>query len=509
MAQSRRATAAGTGVLAAVLSLAAIGALTSGGSSSDGSATAGAQPSASTAGRTTSAGTASAGTTPARTPASATSAQAGSLRGLKGAVAPGAVLPGPAPEVLPPLGTSAPAPDPAVLQARLLPLIGNPALGGSVSVDVVDPATGKHLAGSAANVARTPASTAKILTAAAALALIGPDTPLRTRVVAGPTPDEIFLVGAGDVLMSPGRGDPLAVDGRAGLADLATRTAAALKASGRTRVAVRLDDQLFQGPVVARDWPPGDVTSGFVAPIMSIEVHAGRLSAEKFAERAPDPAMAAAKVFAAALAKSGIAVTGAVARGASDSTAPELAAVESAPLADIVEYALTESDNTVAEALARLVAWRAGRPATFDDAGVAILDQINLIGVPTAGARLVGGSGLSPASRIPASTLTGVLTVAAGEQFPQLRRVLTGLPVAGASGTLAERFATGGLRSAAGVVRAKTGTLNGVHALAGTVVDADGRLLVFAVLADQAPKPEPALKVVDSMAATLAGCGCR
>lgn len=500
MAQSRRGTAAGTGVLAAVLSLAAIGALTANRSPSDGTTVA--DPS-----RTAASSTAPGGPTSARPAGS--SAPAPGVRGLKGDVAPGAVLPGPAPVVLPPLGSSAPAPDPAVLQARLLPLIGNPALGGSVSVDVVDPATGKHLAGSGANVARVPASTAKILTAAAALALIGPDTPLRTRVVAGPTPDEIFLVGAGDVLLSPGRGDPLAVDGRAGLADLAARTAAALKAAGRTRVAVRLDDQLFKGPAVSRDWPAGDVTSGFVAPIMSIEVHAGRLSTERFAERAGDPAMAAAKVFAAALAKNGVAVTGAVVRGASDSTAAELAAVDSAPLADIVEYALTESDNTVAEALARLVAWRAGRPATFDDAGVAILDQVNLLGVPTAGARLVGGSGLGASSRIPASTLTGVLTVAAGEQFPQLRRVLTGLPVAGASGTLAERFGTGGLRAAAGVVRAKTGTLNGVHALAGTVVDADGRLLVFAVLADKAPKPDPALKVIDSMAATLAGCGCR
>ena len=134
---------------------------------------------------------------------------------------------------------------------------------------------------------------------------------------------------------------------------------------------------------------------------------------------------------------------------------------------------------------------------------------MRLLGIPTAGARLVGGSGLGADSKIPASTLTGVLRVAASDRHPELRRLLTGLPVAGASGTLAERFATGGLRVAAGVVRAKTGTLNGVHALAGTVVDADGRLLVFAVLADKAPKPEPALKVVDSMAATLAGCGCR
>jgi D-alanyl-D-alanine carboxypeptidase/D-alanyl-D-alanine-endopeptidase (penicillin-binding protein 4) len=57
------------------------------------------------------------------------------------------------------------------------------------------------------------------------------------------------------------------------------------------------------------------------------------------------------------------------------------------------------------------------------------------------------------------------------------------------------------------VVRAKTGTLAGVHALAGLVVTADGRPLVFALLANDSPvDPRGQL---DRIAATLAGCGCR
>ena len=430
-------------------------------------------------------------------------------RGLAGQAAPGALLPGPAPAVLPPLDEAAPAPAPAVLAARLRPLLAAPALGGSASVDVVDPVTRRHLAGFGGAVGRTPASTAKLLTAAAALALIGPDTPLRTRVVTGATPDEIVLVGGGDVLMSAGRGDPFAVDGRAGLDDLATATAAALRAQGRARVAVRLDDRLFTGAAISPGWPAGSIQSGFVAPVMAIEVHAGRVDGDRFAARLTDPALGAAKSFAAALVRRGIAVTGPIARAGSDSTADELAGVDSAPLADVVEYALTSSDNTVAEALARLVAWRSARPATFADAGVAILDQISLLGVPVAGARLADGSGLSAASKIPVGVLTGLLALAASRRHPELRRLLTGLPVAGASGTLADRFDAPELRPAAGVVRAKTGTLNGVHALAGTVVDADGRLLVFAVLVDAAPKGDAAVQVIDSIAATLAGCGCR
>jgi D-alanyl-D-alanine carboxypeptidase/D-alanyl-D-alanine-endopeptidase (penicillin-binding protein 4) len=74
---------------------------------------------------------------------------------------------------------------------------------------------------------------------------------------------------------------------------------------------------------------------------------------------------------------------------------------------------------------------------------------------------------------------------------------------------LTDRFALTAQRSARGVVRAKTGTLRGVSSLAGTAVDADGRLLVFAVLADRVPDAQAARQALDDVASTLAGCGCR
>ncbi|MGH3979175.1 MAG: D-alanyl-D-alanine carboxypeptidase, partial [Pseudonocardiaceae bacterium] len=59
-----------------------------------------------------------------------------------------------------------------------------------------------------------------------------------------------------------------------------------------------------------------------------------------------------------------------------------------------------------------------------------------------------------------------------------------------------------------GWVRAKTGTLTGVNSLAGTVLDVDGRLLVFAALSN-GPDPAAARPRLDELAAALRSCGCR
>ena len=130
-----------------------------------------------------------------------------------------------------------------------------------------------------------------------------------------------------------------------------------------------------------------------------------------------------------------------------------------------------------------------------------------LLGVPVEGVRLVGGSGLARGSVVPARTLTRLLALAAGRERPELRWMLTGLPVAGASGTLADRFDGSGQSAALGIVRAKTGTLTGVNSLAGIVVDSDGRLLAFAVMADRTGGSRAARAALDAFAAALAGCG--
>ncbi|MGB8944597.1 MAG: D-alanyl-D-alanine carboxypeptidase, partial [Streptomyces sp.] len=90
---------------------------------------------------------------------------------------------------------------------------------------------------------------------------------------------------------------------------------------------------------------------------------------------------------------------------------------------------------------------------------------------------------------------------------PELRSVVTGLPVAGFTGTLVDRYPKNS--PGTGVVRAKTGTLTGVNTLAGTVVDAEGRLLVFAFMTTGTTDPKAAQAALDQMASAVAKCGCR
>jgi D-alanyl-D-alanine carboxypeptidase/D-alanyl-D-alanine-endopeptidase (penicillin-binding protein 4) len=96
---------------------------------------------------------------------------------------------------------------------------------------------------------------------------------------------------------------------------------------------------------------------------------------------------------------------------------------------------------------------------------------------------------------------------------PRLRGAITGLPVAGFSGTLSTGNSVfGSIGGAArGVVRAKTGNLSTVATLAGLTYDKGGRLLLFAIMAPSVPGPgqlQQAADAIDSAAAALAACGC-
>lgn len=418
-----------------------------------------------------------------------------------------AAVPGPDPaDILSVLDPAAPLPSASVVQARVDAMVTDARLGTSVGIVVADGLTGEVLGSTTPETTRVPASIQKLFTAVAALSGPGYDHVLTTTVTQG-APGTIALVGGGDMMLAAGAGNPDAVNGRAGLDDLAAEAAKELTLSGQTSVALVLDDSLFTGSALG-PWSPDQPTLGFGAPVAALAVDTGRVEPSIYAQRQADPALSAAEMFVGALAAHGITVTGPPVRGTSAPDARVLSSVVSAPLGEIVAYLLQTSDNTITEVVGRTVAIDAGLPGSFEGATRAVLLELDRLGLDTSGVVLVDCSGLGDGSRAPASLFADVLLLAADPAHPELRPVAVDLPVAGLQGTLAERFVSSDAR---GLVRAKTGSLPSVTSLAGTVVTLDGRPLVFVVMADQTPPggqwaPRQA---IDAFVADLAACGCR
>jgi len=418
---------------------------------------------------------------------------------------------------------------PAGVAAALGRVLSTGVLGTRYGVLVTDLSTGRVLLAQAASAGFEPASTTKLATAVAALDVLGPAARLTTRVVersGGSTP-EIVLVGGGDPTLAAGRPPAADYPQPATLLRLAAATAAALRRQHVARVRLGYDVSLFRGPGLAPGWPASYVTTGNVTPIAALEVDQGRLTASGAPQDADDPAnyrprtftpvAEAVSSFAGFLAADHIAVSGPARavrtpyRRLRADRAGTLASVESPPLALIVQWMLTESNNVIAENLARQVAIATGHPATFSGAAAAVTSVVRRLGV-TGLISLADGSGLSPDDRISPQALVQLVTLAAGARHPALRPTITGLPVAGFTGTLAPQGSVFGVPGGAalGVVRAKTGNLSNVAALAGLAYTRGGQLLAFAFMADGL-RPAHLVAAAHGMsrlAEALAGCGC-
>jgi len=407
----------------------------------------------------------------------------------------------------------------ATMLGAALPAV---ATGPGVGIEVADARTGQVLYEANAGTLATPASTTKVVTAVAALAVLGPDARFTTTVRA--EGDAIVLVGGGDPTLAVNKYPSSDYPQPATLAALAAATARALKARGHKSVALGYDTSLFSGPDMAPGWSDSDIATGNVTSIVSLEADQGRLTRvgaleddddpANYRARTADPVGVTVAAFASLLSRDGITVikSGPTTAAAS---APVIASVSSPPVAALAEQMLLESNNVIAENLARHVAIAMGMPATFSGAADAVMTEARRLGVTTP-ISLVDGSGLSPQDGIAPQTLVRVLTIAAS--MPRLRAAITSLPVAGFTGTLsAGQSDFGGIGAVAdgaarGVVRAKTGNLTTVAALAGLAYDRAGGLLIFAIMAPHVPSyyllPKAA-DAIDSAAGGLATCGCR
>lgn len=368
------------------------------------------------------------------------------------------------------------------------------------------------------NKPRTPASVTKVLTASAALLTIGGEKRLRTTTNFDPSTSTVTLTGGGDSLLGAGASQPGAVNGHAGLTTLAQQTAESLKNENVAEVALDLDTSRYSGKDFSSGWDRVDIAKGVITPIQPLMIDTGYVGSKdkEWRGRSEHPAKDAFAVFSKELKAAGITVTdtpkpvaktGEDAKTDGDSDTTELAGVESATVSEIVEYALVHSDNVVAEVLGNEVAIASDQPGSLEAGPKAVLEALS-DSVDLGKTHLEDTSGLSYDNQISPHDLTTILqaSVVADDSLSSL---ISYMPVGGLTGTLTDRFTKD--KNAAGTVHAKTGTLSTVTSLAGGVLDADGRYLVFTLQIDDVDKDKilEARKTVDDIVASLANCGCR
>lgn len=392
-------------------------------------------------------------------------------------------------------------PSGSALAAALAAPLADPNLG-RLTGRITDALTGKTLWTRQEDLPSQPASTNKVLTAAAALLALDRDSRVTTRVTAGDQPGVVVLVGGGDpTLSAAGSGQETLYRQAARISDLADQ----VRRSGVSVTTIQVDVSAFSGPTMAQGWDDADIDGGDIAPIEPVMVDAGRVQPTTVeSARSTTPALDAGKALAAALGvdEDQVSIVASPVHGR------ELAAVQSAPLLVRLGEMMNASDNVMAESIGREVAAAMGRPRSFAGAVEAVINRLTTSQISVSGADLQDSSGLSVDDRLSARNLDAVIQAAAGPDLLELRPLLDLLPVAGGSGTLSERFLnpkTG--RGAAGWLRAKTGSLSHTNALAGIVTDRDQRVLTFAFLSNDAgPTGRTA---IDALAAVLRTCGCR
>ncbi|HEY3339455.1 MAG TPA: D-alanyl-D-alanine carboxypeptidase/D-alanyl-D-alanine-endopeptidase [Propionicimonas sp.] len=386
-------------------------------------------------------------------------------------------------------------PDPAILTARLKAVSTRGIKQKSIIVTTTD---GHVLANRGADTPLTPASTMKVLTTMAAVDILGPDRTFATRTVDA---------GDGRVVVIGG-GDPFLTDKAstrsykpASLATLAVGTASALKAAGHTTISLRYDASLFSGPLFSPKWKSKWRT--YEARVAALEINSGKLGNGK---ASTNPAKTAANALAKRLRAAGITVTS-VAAGKATSASPELSRVTSATVSTIVQRTLLVSDNVAAETLLRQSAVARGMAGSFTAASENLHDWLAAHSLWAPGQKIYDGSGLAPASKLTTATLAGAIRLALADAT--FAPVIAGLPIAGETGTLKDRFDDKSERAGRHTVHAKTGTLSGLAGLAGYLTTADGAVLVFAELGDKATSSYRVYNWLDREAAVVARCGCR
>jgi D-alanyl-D-alanine carboxypeptidase/D-alanyl-D-alanine-endopeptidase (penicillin-binding protein 4) len=353
--------------------------------------------------------------------------------------------------------------------------------------------------------ALVPASTQKLVTATAAMAELGADTQLRTRVMAAAEPTDgvidgdLFLVGGGDPLLATEpyvahfANQPQIHTSLEALAD-------AVADAGVERVQGRVvgDEGRYDSDRYPGTWPDRFAAQNQSGPLSALTVNDSFTAwppvQEPGAEEetpALDPPRYAAEQLRDLLVDRGITVAGTAAAGRAPANASEVAGIDSPPMADIVREMLTESDNQTAELLVKELGRAKGAGPTTAAGVQVVTAAMRRLGLAAGGTGAADGSGLADSNATSCALLMDVL-----DRAGPTSALADGLAVAGETGTLAQRFDDS---AAKGRLRGKTGTLLDVTALTGFADARQGPVLTFAYVANDARVTDALLELQEAL----------
>ena len=351
----------------------------------------------------------------------------------------------------------------------------NPDLLSGLRAHVVLRQTGVSLVSFRENDPVPPASVQKLFIAAAALKVLGPEHRLTTSVWANGF-GEAWLVGGGDPTISRAPGNNY-YGAKHSLAELAEMAVSRVAHLGLAPIEILHVDRSRYDSFETWDesWREGAWSLGYIAPVAALQVDGDRDSPSmRLGKRSQIPEARAQAWFVQTLNSLEPVDDVRIGNFSRPVDAFEIARVESAPVREQVSIMLLDSDNTLAEVLAREVAISQGN----EDFTSAILDGIGWDEEQRSQIYFQDGSGLSPLNRLSAISVTTALEAISSDE--ELLPIVGFLPVSSETGSLKRRFQTSD-PSLAGVVSAKTGSIEGVRSLAGYITASDGENLIFSL----------------------------
>ena len=357
---------------------------------------------------------------------------------------------------------------------------------------VVETASGNPLYSNNDTTAQRPASVLKVLTAAAALSVLGPTYQITTSVEAGHDAGSIVLVGQGDATLSS-----VAHNVYAGAPSLATLAAKAVAAYNTANPGVPLTSVVLDSTY----WDPNDnwdssvprseQTGGFLSGSTALQVNGDRANpSAQVSPRSTDPITAAGHAFVAALAAapggpnaSDVTIT----KGAAENGAAVLASVQSQPVSTLIKQMLAQSDNTLGEMLARIVSVKQNLGGTGASIQQSTTTALGKYGLDTSGLTIEDGSGESDESLIPPLFMSKFMSLVSTKALG-LQYVAAGIPVVGK-------------------YSAKSGVIATAYTLSGYTTAADGTGESFTFFAEGAGIKSTAQAALAALANAVYTCG--